>query len=279
MPEKTRSYLLVPAAGAGDGVGHLQRCLALAERLGPRVSILASRMDTTARAFLMERLARLPARRRPTLITRVPSGARWDLVVVDARRTGRAELEQLMRHGLVVCLDDGGEAARHASFLIDTIPGLPGVREANLTSPAFLDLPPRIRPSKTKRPKKLLVSFGGEDAEDLSGRLLDAVIGAKIFEPSRITVVEGPLFRRHEWPEGVTVIRHAESLRPHIADADLVITHFGITAFEALATGIPAILLNPSRYHAALSRASGIPTVGTRIPDVRMLRALLDEPS
>ena len=59
-----------------------------------------------------------------------------------------------------------------------------------------------------------------------------------------------------------------------IAAHDLVIAHFGITAFEALACGVPVILLNPSRYHARLGAAAGFATLGTGRPRRGLLAAL-----
>ena len=94
-------------------------------------------------------------------------------------------------------------------------------------------------------PKKVLVSFGGEDREGLSGKLLERLIQGKIFTPRQITVVEGPLFGVREWPEGITIVRTSSGLGPMISDFDLVMTHFGITAFESLAAGVPVILSEP----------------------------------
>ncbi len=53
----------------------------------------------------------------------------------------------------------------------------------------------------------------------------------------------------------------------------------GSRAFDALATGIPVILLNPSRYHGRLAAAAGLPRIGIRSPDVHALRRLLHVPA
>jgi 2-polyprenyl-3-methyl-5-hydroxy-6-metoxy-1,4-benzoquinol methylase len=212
------------------------------------------------------------------MLSRLRAGAGWDVILVDARRTTRVELEVLMGHGLVVCLDEGGKAGEYASFLIDALPGLPGMRGANVCSPAYLSLPRRIRASLRTPVKNVLISFGGEDRENLSGAFLDAVLRERLFPPGQMAVVEGPLFENREWPAGLTVIRGATNLARILPDYDLLITHFGITAFEALATGIPVILLNPSRYHARLAAAAGLPDIGTRVPHMSALRGLLADP-
>ena len=279
MPERNRSFLLVPAAGAGDGMGHLARCMKLAVKLGPRVSFLTTRMDSPARALFAREMRHFPRHPRPAVMEKLDAKDRWDIVLVDARRTTREELAGLMRHGLVVCMDEGGEARKYAPFLVDALPGLPGVAPANLTSAAFLDLPERRRRPFRAAPARALLSFGGEDREGLSRKLVTALLREKVFAPDALTIVEGPLFSSPAWPNGVTVVNGAPGLAQGLATHDLLFTHFGMTAFEALASGIPVIMLNPSAYHARLSAAAGLPSIGVGAPDMRGLRRLLSEPS
>ena len=104
MAERTRSFLLVPAGGAGEGMGHLVRCLALSRHLGRRVTFLTAHLDERARTVLDDHLLRRPAGTRPRLVTRVPSAARWDVIVVDARRITVRELLQLTQ-GSILELD------------------------------------------------------------------------------------------------------------------------------------------------------------------------------
>jgi 2-polyprenyl-3-methyl-5-hydroxy-6-metoxy-1,4-benzoquinol methylase len=275
MPERPRSYLVVPAGGAGAGMGHLARCLRLGRVLRGRVTFLTGRMDSAARALMAQEVARFPT--RPRVVGRLPAGARYDLVIVDTWRTTRGELDALSLRGLVVCLDEGGEAAAFAPFLVDTIPGLPGVREANRASPAYLDLPRRSRTTVRKPLRSVLVSFGGEDRDGLSDAALSAIL--RLFPAEATTVVEGPLFGIRAWPPGVRVLRDVSPLARTIAAHDLLVTHFGITAFEALACGVPVALLNPTRYHERLGRAAGFTSLGTRSPNVRRLRRVLSDPA
>lgn len=279
MIERNRSYLLVPAAGAGEGVGHLARCLRLARTLKGRVTFLTARLDPAARAYLASEILRFPKRGRPGTVARPGSGTRWDLVLIDARRTSRGELDALMEHGQAVCLDEGGQARQYASFLVDAFPCAPGSRPPNLSSPAFLGLPARARKRADLQAKRVLVSFGGEDRAQLSGKLLKTLLRERLFTPAQLTVVEGPLFATHEWPEGVAVLKGIHDVAALLPGYDLLFTHFGISAFDALATGIPVILLNPSRYHGRLAAAAGLPRIGIRSPDVHALRRLLHVPA
>jgi 2-polyprenyl-3-methyl-5-hydroxy-6-metoxy-1,4-benzoquinol methylase/ribosomal protein S27AE len=278
MPRGNRTFLLVPAAGAGEGMGHLARCLRLAGRLRGRVTFLTARMDSAARALLAEEIRRFPRRSRPSVIAKPGAGAFWDIILIDARRTRREELENLMQRGEVVCLDEGGQARDRAPFIVDALPSSPGSPPPNLSAFAFLGLPARARKRAKPVFGKVLVTFGGEDHENLSGKILGVLVREMLFTPAQLTVVEGPLFGARAWPEGIAVIKGAAGLASLLPDFDLVFTHFGMTAFEALATGAPVILLNPSSYHNRLAAAAGLPVVGIRSPDIRVLRSLLRAP-
>ena len=163
MAERARSFLLVPAGGAGEGMGHLARCLRLATRLGPRVTFLTSHLDAGARTFLEQRVRRWRnAHARPALLASPEGRLRWDVVLVDRRRTSRPALEFLARHGTVICVDEGGEARDFAPFLVDTLPNPMTRSAANVASPSLNDLPPRARRKVRSPARKVLLSFGGK---------------------------------------------------------------------------------------------------------------------
>jgi 2-polyprenyl-3-methyl-5-hydroxy-6-metoxy-1,4-benzoquinol methylase len=257
-------------------VGHLKRCLRLARGLGSGVSLLTSAMDGPARAFLRAELSRWQGGGRPRLVER-PQGRRWDMVVVDRRRTSAEQARELAGLGPCVFVDEGGEARAGAAFLIDTLPGPPGRSLPNISSPALLDLPPRRR--RSDRPvRRVLVSFGGEDREDLSSAVTRLLVEKGFFPARQVTVVEGALFGRRAWPEGVRVRPAGGELRHELWRHDLLFTHFGVTAFEALASGVPVILVHPTPYHRLLGKTAGIPDAGLGRPRPASLRRLLGRP-
>ena len=279
MPDPGRTWLLMPAGGGGDGIGHLARCLKLAAPLGPRASFLVRHLDRGAQDLLARKLAAFPRGSRPAVLSRIPAKKRWDLLIVDARRLAAGELADLMRHGLVVCLDEGGEARNYAPFIVDTLPGLPGRPSANLSDPSFLFLPRRVRTRPPASVKRILLSLGGEDREHLGESLAAAIVRDGIAAPGGLTVVQGPLSGPRQWPAGVRVVRGADGLSGLLRSHDVLVTHFGMAAFEALASGIPSILFNPSDYHARLGEAAGFPMIGTGRPRLDALKALLADPA
>ena len=276
---EVRAYLLVPAGGAGEGMGHLARCLSLSEQLGPRVTFLTRHLDSAAKRLLAERLSLRGKRRKAATLSRLPPRRHWDVIVVDARGIDARELAELSKHGLVACIDEGGEARDLASFTIDSLPGLPERTTANLADPSFLILPSRVRASPPESFRKILLSLGGEDREHLGEKLARSMVEAGVCEPRNLTVVEGPLAGPRTWPAGVSVMRSPAGLARLLGRHDLLITHFGMAAFEALAVGIPAVLFNPTRYHAKLGAAAGFPMIGTVTPRLGELQSHLGDPA
>lgn len=274
-----RRYLLVPAAGAGEGIGHLVRCLRLSLELDGEVTFLAAFMDGGGRAHLASALrkGRQSPRRKVRVIECTRPGQRWDLVVVDKRRTTLPEHERLCALGPCLFVDEGGPAREAASFLADTLPLPPGFSRANIASPALLDLPAR-KSRATGKTRKVLVSFGGEDRHNLARSLIGMLVGEGFFPAAAITVVQGALSGVSTFPPGVRVLREVRDLRIELWKYDLVLTHFGLTAFESLASGVPVILLHPSRYHALLGRTAGLPGIGLLRPRPLALRRLLARP-
>ncbi len=274
-------FLLVPLARAGAGTGHLRRCLRLAARLGREATLLLEPPEGEDPGGLLRGFGLEPAGLRWIAAAGSaagPAAGRWEIVLLDRRSTTREELGRYLRLGTVVGLDEGGRARRYAPLLIDTLPALRGAGPANLSSPAYLELPERRRRRIEPPFRRVLLAFGGEDAAGLSGRLLDRLLGGRLFAPSELTVVEGPRFRPRSWPPGIRRLERPADLKGLLHGFDLVFTMFGLTCFEALAAGVPVIGLNPSGYHRRLCRAAGIPEIGVRRPSLRKLRSLLADP-
>ncbi len=91
--------------------------------------------------------------------------------------------------------------------------------------------------------------------------------------PSAITVIVGPLFGREcAFPRqlqemkdlyrvSLEVVQAPESLDSFYREHDLVLTSFGLTAYEAAAAGSGVILFHPSEYHRTLARNAGFAEV------------------
>lgn len=238
-------------------------------------------------------------------------GTAWDLVVFDRKTTPLELFFVLARECCSIGIDEGGPARRYMSYLFDILPFDDRGHGANESGAGFLELPSAVksRPvltdpgtpgsisgssnpagknagrgephSGTNRRSafgRVLVTFGGEDPAGLTEKTVRALVRHRLLEPGALTAVKGPLFRQLSVPEGVSVLESPRDLRERLAEFDLVITSFGITAYEAVAAGTPIVLINPGALHRRLSRRSGFPEAGTGAPNIRKLSRLLAAP-
>ena len=124
---------------------------------------------------------------------------------------------------------------------------------------------PRKRRSWPQKLSKVLIAFGGEDPAGLTEKTLaDWEALRKIsgkFLPE-IWVCPGLLGREPALPPSVRLLPSSGDLKDQLANFDLLLTSYGLTAFEALRAGVPVILRDPSRYHRALTAGAKLPSLG-----------------
>ncbi len=223
----------------------------------------------------------------------------FDFVLVDRRSCSPQEYKNFSAFGLALGLDEGGPCRSLFPYLLDSFPLPEEYGKANERDPAFLDLPLKLR-ERPEEFRDVLVSFGGEDPARLTEKLLflldelfpgSSAMGQPVSSSHpaalprqlrKLTVVEGPLFGRDvSIPEGLArqgdlVLRKVKAPRDLVslfADHELVISSFGLTAYEAAAAGNAVLLFHPSDYHRRLSMLAGFVSAASRSEN-RMRRAL-----
>ena len=274
--------LLVPSVRRGNGSGHLVRCFGLAKALGPQAAVFLPD-DPGVGSWSSDELRLAYPREMGSVRTigALRSDARFRLIVLDNRETSASVLETWSGKGAVVAVDEGGEAREAAPYLVDILPrplkrGMTGI-PPNIASLGFLPLPSKRREPPTSI-RRVLVSFGGEDPAGLADAFLAAAVGGGLLEPANVTVVSGALSRSEAQYPGVTAIGPVQDLKEKLHAFDLVVTQFGLTAFEAAWAGCAVLLLNPSAVHERLSDAAGFMSLGVEKPDGRVLRSALADP-
>ena len=269
--------LIKPALKEGLGSGHLRRAVDLLPQLGSESAILVAG-NTLSVGDTKEMLLR-PLGVDPGQIAireQYDPDEFWDIILLDQRETFVTDLNSYSARSLVVALDEGGEARDYLPYLIDCFPGRAKTK-ANVSTISCLGLPDRKRGAISFPFRKVLISFGGEDPMNLSRTLIEVLLGDKLFDQENLTLVEGPFFRPQTWPDGVTVLHRPGNLKERLGDYDLVFTSHGLTCYEALASGVPVILFNPSPYHRQLTRLARIPEIGVRRVKRRKLKRLLED--
>jgi SAM-dependent methyltransferase len=256
-----KPLLVAPALEKGRGGGHLNRSLNLGSSLlaAGREAFLYIPPEERTRA--LERIGALAPEFDPARILSSLAGeeTRFAFIILDRFKTPRAEFRGWSRLAPLIGIDEGGPCRASFEFLFDLLPGLPSRTGPNLLDPTILPLPQRRGPgfftkpagapggfSGASRPPRILVSFGAEDRAGLRGAVLKALEGLRREGRLELHAPGAPL----------------PMLREHLAEYDLLITHFGLTAFEALHTGTPVLLLSPGACHEKLARKGGFVSAG-----------------
>jgi SAM-dependent methyltransferase len=250
--------LVVPALEKGRGGGHLVRSLTLAEELENlhRETWLFVPAEAEEHYNRIRGIAVSGSPGRSPRMVRDRNQAaekQWDLIVLDRFRSPPEEFTFWYGLAPVIGIDEGGECRRDFDFLIDLLPRLPDRDGANITDPSLLPLPEKRRPpfhhGDLAAPPKILVSFGAEDPAGLAG-MVSRALGLPPPEP-------------------------LPGLRERLAGYDLLITHFGLGAFEALHARVPVLLVSPGPYHERLARNAGLFSAGIGAGGCRRAAALL----
>jgi len=263
-------------AGPTFGLGHVSRGLALAEALGARgvACRFVLEADPTALAWIAA--AKLPAPlvvppREPALPRVLAAVVNADAVVVDVQHPlAAAEVRALGGTRPVLVVDDAGPGAREADLVL--APFAPaGARDPRvLAGPEHVPLRRAVAAAggRPRRPAghvpTVLVSMGASDPGGLTVPAVEAVGRARA-AGARLTarVVANPaspvwkalpaLLRALDLPPACAV--EPDRTAEHLAAADLALVAMGVTVYEAMAAGVPPLVVCRTSGDAAHARA------------------------
>ena len=250
------------------GVGHLMRCLALAEELTARGQRVCFAGDVQAPAWAAHEVARLGATAVPApadpasmagLLERLSASA----VVIDSYEVDPGVSRQARRHGWpVVVISDGDTREQDADIVVDQnldAERNPAYREVagrlmlGLRYVLLRDSVRRQRPSEPRsfeagQPFRLLAFFGGTDAAAAATTVVPLALATGI--PFELTVVArdpgtaGRLAELGSRPgQTVHVIAPTPMIGSVAARSDLVLSASGTSTWELLCLGVPAALV------------------------------------
>lgn len=249
---KKRTVVLYPHLGPKAGTGHIKRLLPFFYDNRFNVYIIHRNPDYI-RGIAIK--FSIDSNRVFSLsdIKLIPDSI--DEIILDNRESDRYLYDKLKNIAPIIAIDEGGDARDYIPYCIDTLPNLIET-SANYYNPGLLDLP--IKEFKERSLSKILITFGGQDPYLLTDKAIDA-----FKNKYDITIVVGPLFSKKEYK--VKTINAPDNLKNILSDYDLIITSFGITAFEAVASKVPVALLNPTDYHQELSDKAGFYSIDSKM--------------
>lgn len=188
---------------------------------------------------------------------------RCDIAVLNQLNTPLAEAGLFReRAGLMVTIDDTGEAARLADLRFNVL----YPTDDSLSDPSFIGLSAAFRQkhaeekSIMKQPTNILVTQGGSDTYGFTPRIVRAL--NRVDAGIAVRVVLGPKFAHEkELADALRastrpfeLLRAIRDLSEPMMQADLAVTAGGNTLFELACLGVPTVVVCGERFEVATAR-------------------------
>lgn len=266
-PSVSHPVLCVPQTDAGFGTGHARRMLNLASKLGAdlfipeKSSLPVKNLITTA--LEKDQISSFQILQSADYFQEKKA---YDLIVTDYFRLNEELLQKLKKFGPVISIDEGIRHDVEIDFLIEIIPSLHD-KKCNLKDILLLDLPRREVPRNKNGELNVLICIGGEDPAQLSFKAALSCAQAlhSNAQPFNMTVINNTSQvmekkLQENFPKlvgKVSFVPPIPNLSFILQNYDLIISHYGLTAFEAVSLDIPLILLGTTKLHTALAKKYG----------------------
>lgn len=179
------------------------------------------------------------------------------VVVNDVLDTEKNDL--LVQHSLgarVVCMEDLGAGPDWADVTINALYSPTQARGKVLSGIKWAPVRHEFDFVNTgiipEIPKRILITFGGTDPNNLSSRISALLVGC-IAENIEVQVVLGPGSSIQKFSDRVQVLKSVKNMASLMASADLIITSAGRTVVEAAIVGTPIVVLAQNAREATHS--------------------------
>lgn len=249
-----KKILYVPSIRKSQGTGHFRRCVKLA-------------LETKGVLFIDERVKEkidysefLSDFPKEKIITQLPLKDEYDLIVCDMFKMTDEEIQTYKNLSKTVFIDEGSGCFDDPDYLLDIIPSYNLKREANSVNPFFIESGKEIKAQfpQENQISRVLVTFGGEDPSELSLPVSSVLLSLGY----NVTVlIKNPSDFKEKIPSPVrkkiAAFSKIDDLKNHLCEYDLVITHYGFTAYECLYANTPVLLVSTSKLHENLSKKYG----------------------
>ena len=271
--------VLVPSVVKGHGTGHLRRCLNAAQQGKFFVYIQDDKSLAETDSLLEEYYQSGLSKNQ--IINKIPDESYLPAIITDTFELTQNQLKELAKNRSLISIDEGSRFTDYCDYLLDIIPSYKCNRLANISDSAFITMPKNVREPFAEngiknKIEKFLICLGGEEPSNLTIPAVKAF--ARKFPDAKITAI----FSNEESPyvdyaggHNIEFVKPLPGLREKLYEYDIVVTHYGLTAFEAVYAGCGVILLPTSKLHKKLAEKYNFAYVKDKSISVSSLDAAL----
>ena len=259
--------VLVPSVVKGHGTGHLRRALSAALEGGFFVYIPDDKSLAETDSILQEYFSQGLSKNQ--IINSIPDQTYLPAIITDTFELTENQLLELSKNRCFVSIDEGSRFTDYCDYLLDIIPSYKCQRPANKSDSAFITMPKNVRQPAEKNAEnkieKVLICLGGEDPANLTIPAAKAFM--QKFPQAKITAIvsneESP-YVDYAGGANIEFIKPVSGLREKLYEYDIVVTHYGLTAFEAVYAGCGVILLPTTKLHKKLAEKYNFAFIGDK---------------
>ncbi len=273
--------LFIPSVVKGHGTGHLRRCLGLALETGGDI-LIPEDGNLDELSLLLEEFTE-KGLRESQIVRDIEHAEYYSLAVTDLFSSDGEFTAALSAKCPVAAIDEGAADTVWADYLLDVLPPAQDGRQVNLSAPSFIPLPKhkRLETERNVPLQSAIVVLGGEDPASLSLPASVALASCGLSVVCVASSEEKAASLREtvgaKCP-GVSISGPVENLKEQLCLYDLVVSHYGFTAFEASAAGCAVILLGTTPLHERLAVKYGFACIPGGGVSERAFKSLLAEP-
>jgi len=238
-----KRIVIVTGTGGIFGTGHMQRMLSLAVRLN-------NEADYSASLFIKHNEHPFPVQFSNLLTNSIPPST--TLIIRDMRDSSADEILLLKQNAPVLAIDDSGAGRDYADYSLNLLPVPSAAQNKIKLQPSlflygynFIDGILHLDQKYSfKKNIDVAVYAGYDPARELVSSIIKSVplsASSVLLAGGRAQTLTGPVL-----PAEIT---YSEI----ISRSKIVITHFGLTMYEAHACGCSIAAINPTPYHSDLT--------------------------
>lgn len=254
------TVLFVPSVKKGCGTGHLRRCLRATIDSDSFIYIPENAELEETESIVNEYLNLENGLKDYQIVKSFPEINEFSLIVTDLFNMEKEIAEKFYKVSTVLSIDEGSDSSFYSDYLLDIIPSYNLKRKANLSLPSLIDTPKNKKAQWNLQLHNVLVCLGGEDPANLT--IPASIYFAKV--GYNVTSILKLSSRPSEKINNVTFIEPVVDLKEKLFEYDLVVTHYGLTAFEANSAGCAVILLATTKLHENLAKTYGFQCLSKR---------------
>jgi spore coat polysaccharide biosynthesis protein SpsF len=252
------NFLIRTLGDRTHGMGHVVRCLTLADELSKRGHgiMFATENETPAYTRILNSSNHHPVIGYDSIdMSWARRHDRHDAIIIDLEGGPTEWMLHVVRSFRKVIVIGGSgyvvqdrQAIRDLAdlFICQTILETDG----DVTGVEHIIIRPEYAECVPDFNGHILLCMGGADIHDMTPTVLEALYGVD----RAIVIVNGPASTLPE-TDTVRVIHAPDSLAPYLNGASLFVGALGMSAFEAAAAGVPSLLIAWTEDHEKTSKA------------------------